>query len=401
MKQKNVIQLNFGTWLCVEFMLAAVIALSTVFRVRSLVSYAFTLSFIVFVPLTIRYFSERSIPFLLLALAIAAFFNCTINALISGEAQISFSYFYKLIMFLCTVVMFYAAVSLRLGETALRLIRLIPILIGVILVSSYYLFGNQTVVAGGITLSFINSNFAAMWLTHIVFYLVYDCLYYKKVFVKIALGVLITLCLILIYKTYARSSFFALLVFTVMLLFGPFRKDYRPSRAFCLIAAVFPLVFALVYLLIVHSDWFNRTFSFIIRTGKKLDARELIWLVALKNAKTHLLLGDYSGISRGSGVAQLHNTHIDVLCSYGILPFALFVWFLFDILKRAGSFLSSYRQYVAFSAFVAVLGIGGFEAAIVAGSTGLYFLSAGILSLILADRENSDERASPLAEVRE
>lgn len=399
MKQKNVIKLNYSTWFCVEILLVALIAFSIVFHIPRGVSLAFSLSFIILIPLVIRYLTSEKIPLLLIALLMVALFNCILNALLSKIANISFAYFNKLIMFFCTVVFLYSAVSMKIDETARRILRIIPILMAVFLTASYYIFGNRTTVADGITLSFVNSNFAAMWLVHIIFYLIYDIVYYKNPFVRIALLILVILCLVLVYLTYTRSAFSALAVSAILLIFGTVKKQYRPSRAFCLLISLGPVLFVLIYLLIVRADWFNQLFSFIIKTGKKLDARELLWVRALKSANNHIILGDYAGISRGSGVSQLHNIHIDVLCSYGLLPLILFVWFLYDILWKTGQHIKDFLQYIAFYAFVAVIIIGFFEAALVAGSTGLYFLSGGFLALAVSDNDAPLIQASTVKEM--
>lgn len=84
-------------------------------------------------------------------------------------------------------------------------------------------------------------------------------------------------------------------------------------------------------------------------------------------------------------MSQLHNTHLDVLCSYGIVPFLLFIKLLYkniiQILRKANTFY----KYAAFTSFCAVLIMGTFEAAVVSGSMGLNLLTVGFIVLGIAD----------------
>ena len=181
-------------------------------------------------------------------------------------------------------------------------------------------------------------------------------------------------------------------MFAVMLVLGFFLREKACSKPILVGIAVLPLVLALVYLALGNSRWLAETFSFLVREGKKLNARNELWLVALESARRNPILGNYSGVSNGVGFSQLHNTHIDVLCSYGVFPLALFVYALYEIMSKVAKKIHSLSQYVAFCSFVSIIVLGTFEAAIVAGSTGLYFLSGGFLFLTCMEREPEERK---------
>ena len=381
MQTKTGIKLNYATGLYLEYVLALLIVACTVFHINQGVSYAFTATFVVFLLLVYRYISSRQLPAVLFFLILLAFFNVVVNALLSRQAQIGPAYFRKFVMFCCTVVYFYTAAEMEISEKGKHYIICIALLMGTLMIGSYYLLGNRATIASSITLGFVNPNFAGMWLTHCFFYAVYVIVDAKKWNQK-AICILIGMaCLVLIYLTYARSCFMGLSVFLLLLFFGIIFKQKKLSRPVLAIIVVLPLLFALVYLSAINVKWFKETFSFLVRTGKKLDARNKLWILALRSVTANPIFGNYSGISGGAGISQLHNTHIDVLASYGFAPLVLFIWSLYEVMRKVNNRISSFSQYTALCAFAGVVAIGCLEAAIVAGSTGLYFLTGGFLLL--------------------
>ena len=390
MQTRTGIKLNYATGLYLEYVLALMVVACTVFHINRGVSYAFTATFVVFLLLVYRYISSRQLPAVLFFLVIFSFFNVIVNALLSRQAQIGPAYFRKLIMFCCTVVYFYTATEMKISEKGKNSIVFLALMMGVLMIGSYYLLGNRATIASSITLGFVNPNFAGMWLTHCFFYSTYVIIDAKK-WPQKAIGVLVGVaCLVLIYLTYARSCFLGIVVFVALLFVGLISGRKKFSKPVMIMIAIMPLVFALVYLSAVNVKWFKETFSFLVRAGKKLDARNKLWILALRSVTANPIFGSYSGISGGVGISQLHNTHIDVLASYGFAPLALFTWSLYELMRKVNQRINSFSQYTALCAFAGVIGIGCLEAGIVAGSTGLYFLSGGFL--LLAGHDLTDIR---------
>ena len=112
-----------------------------------------------------------------------------------------------------------------------------------------------------------------------------------------------------------------------------------------------------------------------------------MWDPAIKLLKSNFILGDYSGISNGTGMSQLHNTHLDVICSYGIVPFMLFLSLLNSVCKRVSNQSMEYSNYCALCGFISVIIMGSFEAAVVAGAMGMNILTAGLIILANAKEE--------------
>jgi O-antigen ligase len=115
--------------------------------------------------------------------------------------------------------------------------------------------------------------------------------------------------------------------------------------------------------------------------GKTSDTKMMIWKPAFEAINQHFVLGDYYCISSGTGVSQLHNTHLDVFASYGFIPFILFISILFFQVSRVYEQATSLTNRIGVYAFMACFISGVFEASLVSGSAGLYVLSFGFLLL--------------------
>ena len=73
------------------------------------------------------------------------------------------------------------------------------------------------------------------------------------------------------------------------------------------------------------------------------------------------------------------NTHLDVLASYGIVVFILFMSFLRKIGVYTSSVSNSSQNFIALAGFFACIIAGSGEAALVSGGTGIYILIGGLL----------------------
>lgn len=364
-----------------EIIIASVIATAMVLGVEVLVSPLFYISFLVpllYIARQIRTFQRE-----LFILTVVCFINVTFNGM-SNDGAIGFDYYKKVIMFL--TFMYLACYCVELNHCrkfALRIIKFIPVVAGVIFVLAYFVLGKTETMAGGILLGFPNPNTAGMWLFHLVLYgiiLIFDLSISKLRFLYIPI---IIALLYMLQLTLTRGCYIALAFLIIMLVFRIFH--IKANKVTCFIILLLPLVYAVVYLNNVDASWFQTNFEFMVSEGKSLTSRVSVWNESFDSIKTHFILGNYSGLSNGTGQSQFHNTHIDVLASYGIVPFVLFIGILFQSMKKVVSRANTFYKYIAFSAFCSVLIMGTFEATMVAGSTGLNLLTIGMLVLANAD----------------
>lgn len=374
---------NFSILICLETVIACSLAVLQTVGKLGLISLMFAGSFLLVFAYIFLNYKRISIRIDVIFLIVLCFFNIIFGAVLE-HGTISFNYLKKAIMFLIFIVLlnFVANESFNLTKVEYYLISVLPIIVGVYMLVSYYLLGNKVALNEiAITLGFENPNFTGMWLFHL---LLYGILFIIGTFKKNKLCVLITpflvmLC-ILLWKTETRSCIIGLVFFFVLLLIGIFRKKW--NNLFLIFIVAFPLLYAIIYMNIINTDFVQEKFAFMVSEGKSLTSRVKIWQYAFDYFKQHPIIGSYYGISGGKGMSQMHNTHVDVLTSYGILPFVLFVNNLYSNMKSINQQIMSYYQYACFSAFCSVVIVGSFEAAVVAGSMGLNLLTVGFLVLL-------------------
>ena len=305
--------------------------------------------------------------------------------IIAQTTVTEFEYYKKLIMFACTVLFIpyvvHMTVNKRMVDTVLR----INILIGLLYVV-LYLAGYRTEYGHGLTMNFPNPNQLGLFLLQSALYVLLGMFYYKTRMARVFLFGLGCFLLYLIYLTHARSCLIAIGAFLIILLVVSFTKK-RPmlSPFWSFMLLMVPLLFAVLYMFLYNRGVLGNFDFMDTSDGKTVTSRVGVWQDAFNLIKENFLFGTYKGMD------QRHNTHLDILSTYGFLPFVLFMSVL-----CGGVRLISERRHDAFSclsiwAFYAVILMGTFEAALVAGSTGMHILSFGFL--ILAKYQAQEEEA--------
>ena len=382
------IKLDFSNCMKWEMFFMASIILFTIAKQGTLVSLCFSMSFIVLLGYSLHRAKTTGYSLNLILLIIVSFVNVTVNALTSSEAILCFGYFKKLLMFVSFMLMLNFAQNDDITRKTYNIIFKLPCVMAIILVCSFFA-GNTARYAGGITLGFSNSNFTGMWLMHLFVYVFLLANSTRNRTKQLALGIALVIMLWLLYETKARSCLIGLFVFFLLYIIGRLTNDNFAKRPVVWVAVnLFPIVFALLYQSLLNAKWFIDTFSFIVSEGKGLNSRASVWTPAMSAFFGSPILGDYCGISQGTGLSQLHNTHLDVLVSYGVLPFVMFLIALLKVSKKATNHKMSRFNYIAFCGFLAVIIEGTFEAGMVSGAMGLNILTVGLI--ILANYESEE-----------
>lgn len=373
--------LSINIYIGIEMLLAMGILFATVFGMGDAVSLFFHVSFVVLVVAYLTFSSMKGVSVMLLLIVFCTALCVTLNCFISEEAYLSFSYIKKMLIFFSTLIYFCIAIDMRPSKNLLKMVKLVPVLSGGLLILNY-LFGNVQKIGNAVSFGFHNPNFTAMWLLHLLLYAFIYIIQSKNIFAKLFYVVLAVWMAYFIVLTKCRSMVAAFLVFLIMYLLGLKKKNYRFKKGILFGFTILPIATVLIYLLVIDKTFINVLFRGIVSEGKGLDSRVIVWTEALSHFASNWLIGDYSGISDGLGVSQMHNTHLDVLASYGIVVFILFVKYMYDILKKANKRVTNRRNYIALCAFISILVGGCFEAAIFSGNTGLSFLTGGYLLML-------------------
>lgn len=370
-----------------EILLASIIGMATVLKMPSIVSPLFYIS--IFVPGIFVFRYLKTFPRVLLLLVACCIANVSINGMLY-DGVMNFDYYKKVIMFLVFMVLIYYSIELKCCRKILiDLLEVFPIIAGLMFVIAYYYLGNTSTWGGGLSLGFSNPNTAGMWLLHLILYGILFLLDSSKGWMRFLYVPVIMAMLPMLELTRTRSCYIALAFFAIMLVLRVFK--IKANKVLCLVITVLPIVYAIVYLNLVYTNWFQTKFSFMASEGKTLNSRVGVWNESFESIKEHFVFGNYCGISNGTGQSQLHNTHVDVLASYGVVPFLAFLKIIYDTITTSVRNSNSFYKYAAISAFCAVLIMGTFEAAMVAGSMGLNLLTVGLIVLANSDGIKREE----------
>lgn len=356
--------------------------------VSDLITLTFPLVLIVFLHLYQRHIVPSYYTGLVITLSILVFLNISIWLVINDGAG-GFNYYKKAIMFLTTVIWFIYCSFTKISRPTLYYILFINLL----LVSLYHLFFKEIFeeIEGEsfVTLNFSNPNLTGMFILNSLLYVGISIVCVREITHKIIyqiiwLGINITLFIgsfSILLLTGNRSSLMALIFWAgLVILDWVSVHNFKPKKWIIAILVAFPFLFLFIYTSFAHSLGETVSFGMEIR-GKTNTSRNHVWMPIINEFYHYFLIGDYYKISNGTGVSQLHNTHLDIFASYGIIPLILYIVFLYKISVKAWFNSHSKIQRTALYAFLSLLVSCTFEAGLVAGSAGLFILSGGFLLL--------------------
>lgn len=361
----------FVTLLWVLFLF---IIVGVVFKL-SFVSLLFNLTFIVLLLAILGFFFTKSFNYneMVLLTLIIAF--TIINVSIKGE-KINFDYYSKAIIFISTILMLYIVTKLSVNDIIVQTILYINIVIAVLFVVAYFILGINTTIANGITLNFNNPNLTGLFVLHSALYVFISISFFNSRAFKMFLFLIETLLIIIMFNTLSRACIMAYFFF-ILLTILKHRINIK-SNIFAFFISILPALVLIVYFIAIETNIIT-IFSFFSSEGKELASRYNIWISALTVLKDNLLLGNYYLISDGSGRSQMHNIHLDVATSYGMIVFTLFIIFLYQVIKKINIGKKNNSQIFALLAFFTIMFLSAFEAAFVSGGLGIYIMSTGFL----------------------
>lgn len=319
-------------------------------------------------------------------ICVIAFINVVINGLLEG-ASFSFEYFKKYIMFCCTVVFLAAAVKIEIESKTQTFLECLYICLGVFLIFMYFTQNRRMHILNGLytsylTFRFTNPNLTGLFLACMIMFLVHASFHKKRIMGKCLFFLVAAVDTFFLYQTQSRNSMLAVAAFLCCFLFVFLKKRCLVLKDWVLwLVAMVPLLFAIVYMEFVQNPVFAKMFSFIVSEGKDLDSRTVIWSKAFSAFLPSPVFGAYCQVSNGTGSFQLHNTHVDILISYGVVVLAMICVFLHGVLRSVQLKVCSREQSLSLIGFLCVILLGLGEAALFSGGLGIY-LFAGVFLFV-------------------
>ena len=314
---------------------------------------------------------------LVVLISVLAFTSVIMNGILAG-AGFSFQYMKKYIMLCCTVIFFAAASKITIDEHTVRFLECLCLGIGAFLLLMFLSKNAQMHFLNGkysqyLTFRFTNPNLTALFLSCMIMFLIAASFQERNIAWKCLLLIMAAVEAVFLYLTWSRNSMLATAAFVcISLLLFLRKKQIKLKKWILWMAAVAPLLFAVIYMKFVYNATIAKMLSYIVREGKGLDSRVSIWNQAITAFEDSPIFGAYYQISNGTGTSQLHNTHIDILASYGIIVFVMVCIFLYGVMRRKQERKQSYTQTIALVGFICALLLGIGEAALFSGGLSVY-----------------------------
>lgn len=380
------------------FLLAVGMVVAQSLGLDSLTSYMFLLTFPLTVLLWLRTIrtTVTALDVLLVVTIGLALINVLINASMTGTG-VGFSYIRKLIIFCITLLFFQTAYRLKIGDDMVRFMNLTADLLVLYLILAYFVFNVQMFQLHGrlsvyLTFHMDNPNLTALFLICLYMLEMYRLFTPERWYFKLLHIVMAAFLALFIVQTQSRNALLVMVIFTAVCAWLVFRgtRKMKLGKLRSALIAVFPAAFVSVYVALIYTPVIQDLFGFLVSEGKKLDSRTKVWAGALENLRSSPIVGAYSQISQGSGSSQMHNTHLDIACSYGIPVLILVCILLWNYLHQKDRIYRDKSGYIYILGFACAIILGIGEAALFSGGLGLYILVGGFMMLANHSEGKSD-----------
>lgn len=330
---------------------------------------------------------------LILFIAVISVICLFINALSRGIFNISY---YKKFVFFLAFLMINSAVLTGIDLQILRvwLFRFNTIC-SLIYIYLFYtdrvtMFHRSNVLFSEyLTLNLENPNKASLFIVYFLIINIFLLMENRSIIRKCFSIILVSYFTAFILLTGSRNGQLVSAFFILMLVFYHNKREIN-TKGFNIFIAASPFVFAIIYLLTIEAVVRSGRLDFLVSAGKELTSRQEIWSISLNRLGGNFLWGSFLRyINPVTGTFQLHNTHIDVLCSYGAIVLILYVLYLNALLTDlADSINYDHRRVRYYTAFVATIMMGFAEAAAVNGTNG-YFVLCSVFIALGMNKENA------------
>jgi len=380
------------------YLFAALVVVAQVLGMFRITSLLFNLTFPLVAALWISTARVmKTNDYLALITIVLAFLCVYINAVVTNTS-ISFSYIRKVVFFASTILLFVVADKVAIGRDVERWISVLMTVAAGVLVLGFFLHRDSMYLLNGrvsryLTFQFANPNLTGMIITCLMLYQYAEFCGRKNVLRKLLHGVFFLLLCYFLYLTKARNSMLVGIMFISLaasIRFVSFDRERRLPSLIAFLASWWPLVFAWLYLQIVDARWLVRLLSAFISEGKLLDSRVWLWNSALRTFLQSPIIGAYSQISGGTGHSQMHNSHVDILSSYGPVVLVLACGLRMRILRNCR--ITSYVKVIYLLGAMSVIFLGMGEAALFSGGLSLYIIGIGMLFMANAEKGDLTER---------
>ena len=396
--------------LCVLYLVEGGIVVSQLMGWKPIISLCFMLTFVLVGCLFIGYMWKyaggsdiRKLDFhkedvILLITILCAGINILIS-LRMNQGAFSVSYLKKYIMF-CVVLVFLWLVSKLETEQKLKdWLIAINTVIAALMVVIYIIHPDNLYMINGIVSAYLTFGMDNPNLTAVFCLCMMPLLFagFKQAKDKRIKGVYIFLLGALGYfilLTQSRNCMLALAIAVLVYAADYLLKNRVLDNKIIIFGLViWPLVFVLLYYLILGSDGLLSMFSFLdFGEGKRLDSRLKMWNPAIEMFRNSPIVGAYYDSTVLNKAFNMHNTHLDILISYGILPFAGVMYFIYKVFIQVLEKCKENKNYIFWTGALILYMVGMGESVITSGGQGIYLYLGAYLLLAKSGKEENERK---------
>lgn len=368
------------------FMLTLIFVVIDKNKISSII---FNCSYIMIFILGLINLKKEKVNVIAASIVIVTIINVFLN-LILNNCIINFNTLKKMIIFVFTIIYFSTLMKVKIDKNKMKKhIKIINNILIIFFIFMYIFNYNKMFIMNNMTsdylcFNFDNPNITAIFLLTLAIFEISFFVDEKNKKIKCIFLFAILLLIYFIAKTQSRNCLIILLLYVILLLYKTKINGNKFSNIIVLLISTWPYIFSKLYLKLIYNDTIQKKLSFLVSKGKGLDSRYLIWNYAFESFYDSPIIGAYNRIITNV-FGQMHNTHVDILSSYGILVFVLFIIFIFYIIKKLDSDKKDSSSKIYLLGFIAIILYGMGETALIGGTLGLYIYIGNLILLSKKD----------------
>lgn len=376
---------NFSKALILEFVLYGLIVWNTMAEAANTVSSLFLFSFVVLLYMIYERWVLFKNSTLLISIIVLALFNFLFSCMAHG-ASFSIPTAVNYLSFVATLTYLWLMCNTQMTKKAGKIVLTLGIIVAALYPLALRVRG--FVVDGTyFTMGFSNANLTGMFIFQGILYSIIGLFIYKKIISKLLCAAVLLLDFPLLIATQARNSMIALILMLLLVGYQLIRRKIKISKWIIVFVVLFPILFVWIYLGLGDSlEFIEEQDNFFSTDGKHIGSRVRIWTTLLHQLYDNFWIGDY--IAMGGNA---HNSHLVVLCSFGIVVFILFLFFLFKVFIISRNNISNIQQSICLIAFMGTIFMGNAEGALFCGTIGLYIPACTYVGLANVNWSQSEK----------
>lgn len=359
--------LNVKKIIKLELILSLAIAFFTLCNQSRLVSICFYASFLIIILATlivIRKKSSYKILFITTSLTAVA---SVLWSMIDTEKTLSMDNIVYILVFISLLFYLYLVLEVEVDYQFVKWIIVFGLIFSICFPALYYFGGLKEYKAGYLSMNFSNSNLLGMWLVQAIVFAIIGFFWYKSIVKKVICLILVTANIQLLVLSGSRNALLSLMLAGIIVVLHLLLRS-KYSKVLFLIVSIAPIIFLFVYMG-TYAIWNSSDImaNFFENIDKGIDTRYLIWQESFYHMKGYFLTGCYFKLA-----GNLHNSHLVVWASYGIITLVLTVIYLYKIMIKTNENCETMFQKICMAGFFTTLFMGMGEGALFSGAVGLY-----------------------------